>query len=84
MTQNIMRYRRTPGEFSIMIMGDHGMTKYGGHGGNSDLETLVPLIFIQQNVNLENNINTLFKRKNKFNKQLMAGINFYLLKNKNN
>ncbi|KAM3718791.1 GPI ethanolamine phosphate transferase [Dirofilaria immitis] len=32
--------------FSIIIFGDHGMTEGGSHGGSSELETHVPIIYI--------------------------------------
>uniref|UniRef100_A0A914ERN8 GPI ethanolamine phosphate transferase 2 n=1 Tax=Acrobeloides nanus TaxID=290746 RepID=A0A914ERN8_9BILA len=31
-------------EFSLVVLGDHGMTEGGNHGGPSDLETLVPIV----------------------------------------
>lgn len=30
----------------MVILGDHGMTEAGGHGGSSMRETSVPLVFI--------------------------------------
>ena len=32
--------------FSMIVLGDHGMTEAGGHGGSSLSETHVPLVFI--------------------------------------
>uniref|UniRef100_A0A914VRR0 GPI ethanolamine phosphate transferase 2 n=1 Tax=Plectus sambesii TaxID=2011161 RepID=A0A914VRR0_9BILA len=32
--------------FGMVILGDHGMTDGGSHGGSSDQETLVPLVFL--------------------------------------
>lgn len=32
--------------FSIIVFGDHGMTEDGNHGGSSELETHVPIVYI--------------------------------------
>uniref|UniRef100_A0A915Q3T7 GPI ethanolamine phosphate transferase 2 n=1 Tax=Setaria digitata TaxID=48799 RepID=A0A915Q3T7_9BILA len=32
--------------FSLIILGDHGMTESGNHGGPSELETLVPIVYV--------------------------------------
>lgn len=80
-TENLIRYCHNSKEFAIMIMGDHGMTINGGHGGSSIDETFVPLIFIQKNINLINNNKTLNYKKqlnNVYDLQSMNGIKFNL------
>ncbi|KAL3995327.1 Type I phosphodiesterase / nucleotide pyrophosphatase family protein [Acanthocheilonema viteae] len=32
--------------FSIIVFGDHGMTEGGSHGGSSELETHVPIVYV--------------------------------------
>ncbi|CAG9538050.1 unnamed protein product, partial [Cercopithifilaria johnstoni] len=32
--------------FSIIVFGDHGMTEGGSHGGSSELETRVPIVYV--------------------------------------
>lgn len=32
--------------FSVVVLGDHGMTDVGSHGGASQQETLVPVLFL--------------------------------------
>lgn len=47
-TRTLARQRRADGEFAVMVLGDHGMTVDGGHGGNTPRETHVPVILIKK------------------------------------
>lgn len=69
MYQKLLNYHKQPGEFAIMVMGDHGMTLNGGHGGSSEFEIMVPLIFIRPSLlvvsNKGNNTSIFTKQKQK-------------------
>ncbi|KAI1727482.1 GPI ethanolamine phosphate transferase 2 [Ditylenchus destructor] len=45
-SHSLNRYRASD-EFAFFVLGDHGMSLEGNHGGNSDMETHVPVIVIK-------------------------------------
>uniref|UniRef100_A0A915EE77 GPI ethanolamine phosphate transferase 2 C-terminal domain-containing protein n=1 Tax=Ditylenchus dipsaci TaxID=166011 RepID=A0A915EE77_9BILA len=49
-SQSLLQGRPKPGEFALFVLGDHGMSLEGNHGGNSDLETHVPVLVVKNDM----------------------------------